>query len=215
MAKKRTAGKRRPATKRTTKRAAKRPPAFFVHPKGLAEGEIGPRTRVWAFAHVLKGARVGADCNICECAFVEGGAVLGDHVTVKNGVQIWDGVTCEDYVFLGPNATLTNDIRPRVAHPSDAFAKTHIGYGATIGANATIVAGHAVGAHAMIGAGAVVTCNVPAHALMLGVPARRVGWVCVCGASIGADLSCPACGKQFEETAAGLAPRRDTPAVSS
>ncbi len=190
------------------KRAAKRSPAFFVHPKGMADSKsIGPRTRIWAFAHVLDGAVVGSDCNICECVFIENGATLGNHVTIKNGVQVWTGVTLEDYVFVGPNATFTNDIRPRVAHPVDRadFDETLVRYGASIGANATIVAGNTVGPHAMIGAGAVVTHDVPAHALMLGIPARRVGWVCSCGEPVDeTGLACAACGKQFVRDDDGL-----------
>ena len=182
---------------------------FFVHPKGLVEStQVGSGTRVWAFAHVLEGAVVGSECNIGECVYVEKGARLGNKVTVKNGVQVWDGVTCEDYVFVGPNATFTNDLRPRVAHPVDPseFAKTLVRHGATIGANATIVAGITIGAHAMIGAGAVVIRDVPDHALMVGNPARRIGWSCSCGAKLAEDFGCAACGKVFRQTQSGLRP---------
>jgi acetyltransferase-like isoleucine patch superfamily enzyme len=179
---------------------------YFVHPQGLAESRhIGAGTRIWAFAHVLGGARVGAHCNICECVFVEDGAELGDHVTVKNGVQLWTGVTCEDYVFIGPNATFTNDLRPRVARPVDPadFARTRVCHGASIGANATIVAGTTIGRHAMVGAGTVVIRDVPAHALVVGNPARQIGWVCSCGADLEV-LACSACGKQYREQNHGL-----------
>ncbi len=179
------------------------PPPFFVHPQGLvdAEAKVGARTRVWAFAHVLAGAEVGADCNICECVFVESGVVLGDRVTVKNGVQLYTGVSAENCVFIGPNATFTNDLRPRVRYPlaSEAFAKTQLCYGASIGANATIVAGHRVGRHAMVGAGTVVIRDVPDHALVVGNPARQIGWVCECGSRLDANLGCSACGKLFRE----------------
>lgn len=206
---------RRPASKassakaaRAKKRVAKPAPAkpYFVHERGLAESEeIGQGTRVWANAHVMRGAKVGAWCNIGECSFVENGAVLGDHVTIKNGVQVWSGVTCEDYVFVGPNATFTNDLRPRVARPVDPadFAKTHVSCGASIGANATIVAGTRIGRHAMIGAGAVIIRDVPDHALMVGNPARRIGWACECGEKLSSELAC-ACGKSYEVSPRGL-----------
>ena len=184
-------------------------PSVFVHEKGLCEGDVGPRTRIWAFAHVMEGARVGADCNICMGAFVEAGAVIGNRVTVKNGVQVWAGVTIEDDVFLGPNATLTNVRNPRSAFkaPPAAFTPTRIRRGATIGANATVVCGNTIGAQAFVAAGAVVTQNVPAHTLVVGNPARQVGWVCTCGERLPENLTCP-CGRRFrlvdEET--GLAP---------
>jgi UDP-2-acetamido-3-amino-2,3-dideoxy-glucuronate N-acetyltransferase len=184
-------------------------PSVVVHEKGLCEGDVGPRTRVWAFAHVMKGARVGADCNICMGAFVEAGAVIGNRVTVKNGVQVWDGVTIEDDVFLGPNATLTNVRNPRAAFkaPPEAFAPTRICRGATIGANATIVCGNVIGAQAFVAAGAVVTRSVPAHALMLGNPARQAGWMCACGERLAETLACT-CGRRFRlvDSDAGLAP---------
>lgn len=160
---------------------------IFVHPQALVEStHIGPRTRIWAFAHVMEGAVVGADCNVGECVFIEAGAQIGDRVTIKNGVQVWMGVTCDDDVFMGPNATLTNDLRPRSGRriASEDFPKTHLGRGASVGANATIVAGVAIGAHAMIGAGCVVIRSVLSHALVVGNPARQVGWVCTCGAKL-------------------------------
>ena len=191
-------------------RASSEAPAFFVHPKGLAESDqIGEGTRVWAFAHVMGGARVGEGCNVGECSFVEAGAVLGDHVTIKNGVQVWSGVTCEDYVFVGPNATFTNDLRPRVRFPKDAseFAETRVCKGSTIGANATIVAGVTLGENAMIGAGSVVIRDVPAHALVVGNPARAAGWACTCGARLNGDYHCDDCKRGFtfrEDPATGL-----------
>lgn len=161
------------------------------HPTALVESEmIGEGTRIWAYAHVLRGARIGAHCNIGDHAFIEGGAVVGDNVTIKNGVCIWEGVHLEDGVFVGPNAVFTNDLFPRSPRlpivadryrTRDWLAPTCVQEGATIGANATIVAGITVGAYALVAAGALVTRNVAPHALMMGAPARHRGWVCRCG----------------------------------
>ncbi|GIK88350.1 MAG: isomerase [Betaproteobacteria bacterium] len=150
----------------------------FVHPQGLCEsGDVGPRTRVWAFAHVLPGARIGADCNVCDHVFVENDVVVGDRVTLKSGVQLWDGVRLEDDVFVGPNATFTNDPFPRSRRPPAKFAATLVRAGASIGANATILPGVTIGAGAMVGAGAVVVRSVPPLAIVVGNPARIVGYV--------------------------------------
>ena len=170
---------------------------------------VGKETRIWAFAHVMKGARVGARCNLGEGVFVESGVVIGDDVTVKNGVALYDGVTVADEAFLGPHAVFTNDLRPRSGRfkrPPSKFAPTRIGRGATVGANATVVCGHDVGAYAMIAAGAVVTKDVPAHALVAGVPARRIGFVCACGETLPATLRC-GCGLSYRRAGASLAAR--------
>jgi acetyltransferase-like isoleucine patch superfamily enzyme len=181
----------------------------FVHPKGLCESdEVGDGTRIWAFAHVLKGAVIGRDCNIGDHAFIEGGARIGDRVTVKNAVLIWDLVTVDDDVFLGPNMLFTNDLWPRAArHKSrDELAPTHVCRGATIGAGATIVCGTTIGASAFVAAGAVVTKDVAAHALVAGNPARRVGWVCRCGTRLPEHMACT-CGRRYEQTRDGLTER--------
>ncbi|MGV9776869.1 WxcM-like domain-containing protein [Streptosporangium sp. NPDC003464] len=150
----------------------------LIHPQALCESTaIGAGTRVWAFAHVLPGARIGAECNICDGVFVENDVVLGDRVTVKCGVQIWDGTTIEDDVFVGPNATFTNDPFPRSKVRPEAFARTVIRSGASIGANSTILPGVEVGTGAMVGAGAVVTRSVPPNAVVVGNPARIKGYV--------------------------------------
>lgn len=172
---------------------------MFIHEFALCESDsVGRGTRIWAFAHVMKGAHVGADCNICGHAFIESGARIGDRVVVKNGVQVWDHVTVEDDVFIGPNVTLTNDRVPRAGRfrTSVDFQPTLIGRGATIGANATVLCGLTVGAHAFVAAGSVVVKDVPAHGFLAGSPAERVGWACACGARLDDTLRC-ACGRRF------------------
>jgi UDP-2-acetamido-3-amino-2,3-dideoxy-glucuronate N-acetyltransferase len=152
--------------------------AHFVHAQGICEtSDVGEGTRVWAFAHVLAGAIIGSDCNICDHVFVENDVVVGDRVTVKSGVQLWDGLRVGDDVFIGPNATFTNDPFPRSKVYAHKIAVTRVEQGASIGANATILPGLTIGAHAMVGAGSVVTRDVPAGAIVLGNPARIVGSV--------------------------------------
>jgi len=154
-----------------------RPAGVFVHPQALCESTaIGANTRVWAFAHVLPGARIGADCNICDHVFVENDVVIGDRVTVKCGVQLWDGLRVADDVFIGPNATFSNDKFPR-SKRYRAVLQTHVGRGASIGAGAVLLPGIRIGAQAMVGAGSVVTQDVPARAIVSGNPARIVGYV--------------------------------------
>lgn len=149
-----------------------------IHPHALCESEdIGARTRIWAFAHILPGARIGSDCNICDGVFVEGDVVVGDRTTVKCGVQLWNGVKLGDDVFVGPNATFTNDLFPRSREYPQNFAQTLVEDGASIGANATILAGLTIGRGAMVGAGAVVTRSVPPNAIVVGNPARISGYV--------------------------------------
>jgi len=176
-----------------------RAPDVFVHERALCESdEVGSGTRIWAFAHVMAGARLGRDCNVGEQVYIEAGARIGDRVTIKNGVQVWDRVTLEDEVFVGPNATLTNDLRPRAAfkNPPEAFLPTVIRRGATIGANATVVCGVTIGEQAFVAAGAVVTRDVPAHAVVQGNPARPSGWLCSCGEPLAAELVC-SCGRRY------------------
>ena len=148
----------------------------FVHEHALVEcrENIGERTRVWAFVHVLAKAKIGADCNICDHVFIENDVIIGDRVTIKCGVQIWDGITLEDDVFIGPNATFANDKFPRSKVYPQSFLKTIVKKGASIGANATILGGVVIGAGAMIGAGTVVTKDVLPNALMVGNPARLI-----------------------------------------
>lgn len=146
----------------------------FIHSHALVDdgAVIGARTRVWAFAHVLPGARIGEDCNICDGVFVENDVVVGDRVTIKCGVQLWDGVRLDSDVFVGPNATFTNDPFPRSREYLEQVPTTTVKRGASIGANATILPGITIGERAMVGAGSVVTKDVPADAVVVGNPAK-------------------------------------------
>lgn len=162
-------------------------PGYFVHPQGICEStQVGQGTRVWAFSHVLSGAVIGADVNINDHVFVENDVVIGDRVTLKSGVQVWDGIRLGDDVFVGPNATFTNDPFPRSKQYPESFARTIVEDGASIGGGAVILPGIRVGRRAMIGAGAVVTKNVPPFAIAVGNPARIVGYSDTAGASASA-----------------------------
>lgn len=150
----------------------------FVHSNAICESNnVGEETRVWAFSHILPGAVLGRGCNVCDHVFIENDVVIGDRVTIKCGVQIWDGIKIEDDVFIGPNVTFTNDIFPRSKIYPETFAKTVIKRGASIGANATILPNLSIGSNAMIGAGSVVTRSVPPNAIVVGNPAKIVGYV--------------------------------------
>jgi len=191
-------------------RASIRVKDVFIHPKALVETDmIGSESRIWAFAHVMHGAKIGNGCNICDHAFIESNARLGNNVTVKNGVAIWDGVVIEDDVFLGPNVVLTNDPNPRaeIKKPRDQWLSTLIKKGATIGANATILCGITIGRYAFIAAGAVVTRSVPDYALTAGVPANVKGWMCRCAKRlriIRGRAKCSNCGSSYRKTRDGL-----------
>jgi len=151
---------------------------YFKHTHAIVESEkIGRGSRIWAFAHVLPDAVIGEDCNICDHVFIENDVVLGNRVTIKCGVQVWDGVTLEDDVFVGPNATFTNDPMPRSKQYPESFSRTIVRKGASIGANSTILPGITIGMNAMVGAGAVVTKDVPPNAVVTGNPARITGYV--------------------------------------
>lgn len=151
---------------------------YFVHENGICESKkIGTGSRIWAFTHVLSGAVIGRDCNICDGVFIENDVVIGDRVTVKSGVQLWDGLRVEDDVFIGPNVTFTNDRFPRSKIYPKNFDQTVVRKGASIGANATLLPGIEIGAESMVGAGAVVTRSVPPYAIAVGNPARISGYV--------------------------------------
>jgi acetyltransferase-like isoleucine patch superfamily enzyme len=138
---------------------------------------IGAGTNIWQFCVIFKGAIIGANCNICANVLIENNVVIGNYVTIKSGVQLWDGITVEDNVFIGPNVTFTNDMVPRSKSTTWKLERTIIKYGASIGANATIVAGHSIGEFALIGAGSVVTKNIPPYTLWYGNPATQKGYV--------------------------------------
>jgi acetyltransferase-like isoleucine patch superfamily enzyme len=176
----------------------------FNHPAALVESDqIGPGTRVWAFAHVMAGAQIGSNCNICDHAFVESGASVGNNVTLKNHVCVWLGVRLEDDVFVGPNVSFTNDrqprsprmpqVRGRYERTENWLEPTVVEQGTSIGANATIVPGIRLGRYCMIAAGSVVTSDVPAYALMVGAPARHVADLCRCGQKLAGDYRSTVC----------------------
>ena len=148
-----------------------------IHKNAIVEtNNIGDGTRVWAFAHILPGAVIGSDCNICDHVFIENDVIIGDRVTVKSGVQLWDSITINDDVFIGPNATFTNDRFPRSKQYLEKYPRTVIHKGASIGANSTVLPGIKIGRNAMVGAGAVVINDVPPHAVVVGNPARITGY---------------------------------------
>jgi acetyltransferase-like isoleucine patch superfamily enzyme/dTDP-4-dehydrorhamnose 3,5-epimerase-like enzyme len=166
---------------------------FYQHETALVETTaVGAGTRIWAFVHILPGAVIGADCNICDQTFLENDVRLGDRVTIKCGVQVWDGITLEDDVFVGPNATFSNDPFPRSGQHPERYARTLVRRGASIGANATILPGLTIGEKAMVGAGAVVTSDVPPMAIVAGNPARIVGYDGAGSLTAGATSTTPA-----------------------
>lgn len=161
---------------------------YFVHPNALVESSnIGTKTRIWAFAHVLKNVKIGEDCNLCDYVFVESGVTIGNRVTIKNGISLWEGLAIDDDVFLGPNCVFTNDMFPRSKAHHSEFLKTHLKQGTSIGANATILCGITLGRYCMIGAGAVVTKDVPDFACMVGNPAKHLYWISKTGDRLNFD----------------------------
>jgi UDP-2-acetamido-3-amino-2,3-dideoxy-glucuronate N-acetyltransferase len=190
------------------------PPPPFVHPTAVVDdgAELGPGAKVWHFCHVSPGARIGARSSLGQNCYVARDVVVGENCKVQNNVSLYEGVVLEDDVFCGPSMVFTNVVNPR-SHVSrkHEYRPTLVKRGATLGANCTVICGHTLGRYAFVGAGAVVTGDVPDHALVVGVPARRAGWVCSCGerlpdAGEGGRTACAACGERFVEGNGGLAP---------
>lgn len=175
---------------------------YFIHPTSQVDNdvEIGSGTKIWHFSHIQSGAVIGRNCSFGQNVNVANNVIIGDGVKVQNNVSVYEGVKLEDYVFCGPSMVFTNDLTPRARYPkgSAGYKKTVVRHDATLGANCTIVCGHEIGAFATVAAGAVVTGDVVPHALMAGIPAKRIGWVCECGQVLGHNLVCPDCGKQYE-----------------
>ena len=174
---------------------------FFVHESSYVDENvsIGKGTKIWHFSHILKGARIGDNCSLGQNVNVGNNVVIGNGCKLQNNVSVYEGVILEDNVFCGPSMVFTNDLTPRAKYPKGAagYKKTVIKHDATLGANSTMVCGHSVGEYATIAAGAVVTKDVVPYALMAGVPAKRIGWVCECGQVLDDSLRCPDCGKRY------------------
>ncbi len=184
---------------------------FHAHPTAIVEtARIGAGTRIWAYAHVMNNVSIGSNCNIGDHSFIESGVIIGNNVTIKNGNMLFEGVELEDGVFVGPHVFFTNDLYPRSPRleqckyryeSHDWLFKTKVCQGASLGAGAVIVANNTIGEFAMVGAGCVVTHDIPPYALVVGNPARQIGWVCECGLKLkedGQNATCPSCGKKYQ-----------------
>lgn len=175
--------------------------AYFVHESSFIDDDvkIGEGTKIWHFCHIQKGARIGKNCSFGQNVNVSNNVQIGNGVKIQNNVSVYEGVELEDYVFCGPSCVFTNDLTPRAKFPkgSAGYNRTIVKEGASIGANATIVCGNTVGRWAMVAAGAVVTRDVPDYALVAGVPAKKIAWVCRCGKLLGEVLLCPKCKRKY------------------
>ena len=180
---------------------------FFVHESSYIDDNvsIGQGTKVWHFCHIQKGSVLGSNCSLGQNVNVGNNVKIGNGVRIQNNVSVYEGVELEDNVFCGPSCVFTNVTIPRSHYPVHGdYNKTLIKWGASLGANSTIVCGHTVGRSALIAAGAVVTKDVKDYALMAGVPARQIGWVCECGQRLNDELTCSRCTKQYKELESGL-----------
>ena len=181
---------------------------YFVHPTSVIDDRvhIGEGTKIWHFCHIQSGARIGKNCSFGQNVNVSNNVKIGDGCKIQNNVSVYEGVELEDYVFCGPSCVFTNDLTPRAKYPKGniGYKKTILKCGSSIGANATVICGNTIGEWAMIGAGAVVTDDVPNHALMMGVPAHIRGWVCECGDVLSDDLVRARCGRTYKEVPEGL-----------
>ncbi|NLO45875.1 MAG: N-acetyltransferase [Clostridiales bacterium] len=173
---------------------------YFVHESSVIDDcvKIGDDTKIWHFCHVQSHAVIGERCTLGQNVYVAGDVKIGNDVKIQNNVSVYEGVTIEDSVFCGPSMVFTNDLNPRSARTVKSYEKTLVKFGASIGANATVVCGNTVGKFAFVAAGAVVVRDVPDYALVAGVPARQIGWVCACGQKLNASYSCGLCGKRYE-----------------
>ncbi len=174
---------------------------YFVHESSYIDDDviIGENTKIWYFCHVQSGARIGRECSLGQNVNISNRVKIGNGVRIQNNVSVYEGVEIEDEVFCGPSIVFTNDLTPRATKEAGNYKKTLLKRGASICANATIVCGHTIGSWAMVAAGAVVTKDVPDYALMVGVPARQIGWVCKCGAKLNHDFVCAECGQKYEK----------------
>lgn len=181
---------------------------YFVHESSYVDDnvKIGKGTKVWHFCHIQSGSEIGENCSLGQNVNISNNVKIGNGCKMQNNVSVYEGVELEDYVFCGPSMVFTNDLTPRAKYPkgSVGYKRTLLKTGATVGANATIVCGHTLGRWSMIASGAVVTKDVLDHALMAGVPAKRIGWVCECGAVLKDGLICSSCGRHYEEKQTGL-----------
>ena len=183
---------------------------YFVHESSYVDDNvvIGEGTKIWHFCHIQNGAVIGQGCSLGQNVNVSNHVRIGNYVKIQNNVSLYEGVELEDYVFCGPSMVFTNDLTPRSKYPkgSAGYKRTLVREGATIGANATVVCGNVIGKNAMIAAGAVVSKDVPDHALMAGVPARQVGWVCECGQKLDSSFTCDNCSRKYAKADNGLIP---------
>lgn len=181
---------------------------YFIHESSYIDdgANVGKGTKIWHFSHVLSGAEIGENCSLGQNVNIGNNVHIGNGCKIQNNVSVYEGVELKDFVFCGPSMVFTNDLTPRAKYPkgTQGYKKTVLNTGATVGANATVVCGHNLGKWSMIAAGAVVTKNVKDYALMAGVPAEQIGWVCECGERLDKTLNCHVCGRKYEETEKGL-----------